>query len=90
MTKSSVRKIISDAMWQELGPAVQAAKHLAAGVPGEPSDREFQRSGAPSPADRKSVAGFAPQVGLLARGLHALPALGGPWSLAAFVEKFAS
>jgi len=35
MTKSSVRKIISDAMWQELGPAVQAAKHSLAGAPGE-------------------------------------------------------
>ena len=54
MNKSSVRKIISDAMWQELGPAVQAAKHSAAGAPGELSDREFleavlhlQRTGNP-------------------------------------------
>jgi len=54
LTKSSVRKIISDAMWQELGPAVQAAKHSLAGAPGERSEREFleavlhlQRTGCP-------------------------------------------
>ncbi len=54
MTKSSVRKIIGDAMWQELGPAVQAAKHSLAGAPGERSEREFleavlhlQRTGCP-------------------------------------------
>jgi putative transposase len=33
------------------------------------------------------VAGSAAQAGLLARGLHALPALGGARGLAAFVEK---
>ncbi len=54
MSKTSVRKIISDAMWEELGPAVQAAKHSAAGAPPEWSDREFleavlhlQRTGSP-------------------------------------------
>jgi len=36
------------------------------------------------------LARSAPQVGLLARRVHALPALGGARSLAAFVEKSAS
>ena len=54
MSKTSVRKIISDSMWEELGPAVQAAQHAAAGAPAELSDREFleavlylQRTGNP-------------------------------------------
>src|SRR6266851_914036 len=41
MTKSSVRKIISDQVWKQLEAAVEAAKHSAAGAPGEMTDREF-------------------------------------------------
>ena len=41
MTKSSVRKIISDSMWKTLGPAVEAAKHSRAGAPAAQGDREF-------------------------------------------------
>ena len=41
MTKSLVRKLISDEIWEELEAAVQAAKHSQAGAPGELSDREF-------------------------------------------------
>ena len=54
MTKTSVRKIISDAIWLELEKALKKAQHSAAGAPGEPSDREFleavlhlQRTGSP-------------------------------------------
>ena len=36
-----MRKIINDSMWETLGPAVQAAKHSAAGAPPALSDREF-------------------------------------------------
>ena len=49
-----VRKWISDRIWQALEPAVTAAKHSAAGAPGELTDREFleavlhlQRTGSP-------------------------------------------
>ena len=41
MSKTPVRKIISDQIWQVLQPAVDAAKHSLAGAPGELSDREF-------------------------------------------------
>ena len=41
MIKSSVRKIITDTMWEKLGTAVAAAKHSRAGAPAEQSDREF-------------------------------------------------
>jgi transposase len=54
MVKHPVRKIISDQVWQELEKAVRAAKHSAAGAPGELTDREFleavlhlQRTGSP-------------------------------------------
>lgn len=41
MLQHPVRKIISDEIWQKLEPVVAAAKHSAAGAPGEMSDREF-------------------------------------------------
>ncbi len=41
MSKVQERKLISDAMWKKLEPAVIAAKHSAAGAPPEKSDREF-------------------------------------------------
>ncbi len=41
MRKHPVRRIIHDHLWQRLEPALQAAKHSAAGAPGEMSDREF-------------------------------------------------
>ena len=41
MTQSSVRKLISDQVWQDLEAAVQAAKHSQAGAPAELTDREF-------------------------------------------------
>ena len=54
MSKTSVRKIISDAIWLELEKALKKAKHSGAGAPGEQSDREFleavlhlQRTGSP-------------------------------------------
>src|SRR3954469_25788795 len=54
MLKHSVRKIISDQIWQQLEPAIAAAKHSAAGAPGKMSEREFleavlhlQRTGSP-------------------------------------------
>jgi len=54
MKKTSVRKIISDQVWETLELALQAAKHSAAGAPPELSDREFleavlhlQRTGSP-------------------------------------------
>ena len=36
-----VRKLISDRIWKGLEAAITAAKHSAAGAPGELSDREF-------------------------------------------------
>ena len=54
MSKSSVRKIISDQVWLELEGALKKAKHSEAGAPGKLSDREFleavlhlQRTGSP-------------------------------------------
>src|SRR5450432_51047 len=54
MTKHPVRKIISPQVWKQLEPAVRAAKHSAAGAPGEMTDREvleavlhLQRTGSP-------------------------------------------
>ena len=54
MSKSSVRRIISDSIWAALEAALQAAKHSAAGAPPELTDREFleavlylQRTGTP-------------------------------------------
>jgi len=41
MFKHPVRKILSDQVWKELEPAVNAAKHSRAGAPGKLSDREF-------------------------------------------------
>jgi transposase len=41
MEPIEVRKLINDRIWQELGPAVTAAKHSAAGAPPEQDDREF-------------------------------------------------
>jgi transposase len=41
MSKVRERKLISDAMWAKLEPAVNAAKHSAAGAPPEKSEREF-------------------------------------------------
>jgi transposase len=41
MTQSSVRKLISDQVWEELAAAVQAAKHSQAGAPPGLTDREF-------------------------------------------------
>ncbi|MBA2270401.1 MAG: transposase [Chthoniobacterales bacterium] len=54
MLKHPVRKIIPPSVWQELGPAVAAAKHSQAGAPGAMTAREFlegvlhlQRTGSP-------------------------------------------
>src|SRR5438093_13709293 len=54
MLKHPVRKHISNQVWQQLEPALQAAKHSRAGSPGEMTDREFleallhlQRTGSP-------------------------------------------
>lgn len=54
MFKHPVRKIITDSLWQPLEKALRAAKHSAAGAPGEMTDREFleallhlQRTGSP-------------------------------------------
>ena len=41
MSESPVRKIISDAIWKKLEPAVAAAKHSRAGAPAKMTDREF-------------------------------------------------
>lgn len=41
MRENQVRKGISDRVWKILEPAVEAAKHSAAGAPPEMSDREF-------------------------------------------------
>jgi transposase len=41
MLKHPVRKIITDAIWSKLEVALSAAKHSAAGAPGEMTDREF-------------------------------------------------
>jgi transposase len=41
MSKVEERKLISDAMWEKLEPAILAAKHSAAGAPSEQSEREF-------------------------------------------------
>ena len=41
MSETEVRKIISDAIWQKLEPAVEAAKHSLAGAPGDSTEREF-------------------------------------------------
>jgi len=41
MLKHPVRKIINDQVWQKLETALAAAKHSAAGAPGEMTDREF-------------------------------------------------
>ena len=54
MRKHPVRKIITDEVWSKLEKALAAAKHSAAGAPGEMTDREFleavlylQRTGSP-------------------------------------------
>jgi transposase len=54
MLKHPVRKIIGEAVWQQLEAVLQVAKHSKAGAPGERSDREFleavlhlQRTGSP-------------------------------------------
>ena len=54
MLKHPVRKIISEAAWQQLEAVLNVAKHSKAGAPGELSDREFleavlhlQRTGSP-------------------------------------------
>src|SRR5829696_8635891 len=44
MSRSQVRKIITDEIWRKLEPAVNAAKHSLAGAPGEISDREFMEA----------------------------------------------
>ena len=41
MSKTQVRQIISDQIWEVLEPAVAAAKHSPAGAPGDMSDRAF-------------------------------------------------
>lgn len=41
MTKSSVRKLISDQVWKDLEAAVETAKHSRAGAPAGMTDREF-------------------------------------------------
>jgi len=41
MLKHPVRRIITDQIWQQLEPAVAAAKHSSAGAPGEMTGREF-------------------------------------------------
>ena len=41
MSQPQVRKIISDAIWQKLEPALVAAKHSRAGAPPKMTDREF-------------------------------------------------
>ena len=41
MSKAQVRKIITDAIWQKLEPALAVAKHSAAGAPAELTDRDF-------------------------------------------------
>ncbi len=41
MRKHPVRKIITEAIWQQLAPALAEAKHSLAGGPGELTDREF-------------------------------------------------
>lgn len=41
MSKTQVRKIITDQIWQELEPAVEGAKHSLAGAPGDWTEREF-------------------------------------------------
>jgi transposase len=41
MSKTQVRKVISDRIWKGLEPLVEAAKHSMAGAPGELSEREF-------------------------------------------------
>lgn len=54
MAKNEVRRLISNAMWEKLEVAVEAAKHSRAGAPPELTDREFleallylNRSGSP-------------------------------------------
>ena len=54
MLKHPVRKIITDEVWSKLEKALAAAKHSAAGAPGQMTDREFleavlhlQRTGSP-------------------------------------------
>jgi putative transposase len=41
MAKTSVRKLITDAVWKQLAPALEVAKHSQAGAPAETSEREF-------------------------------------------------
>ena len=41
MDQHPVSKIITEAVWQQLAPALAEAKHSLAGAPGELSDREF-------------------------------------------------
>ena len=41
MSETEVRKIISDAIWEKLEPAVEAAKHSLAGAPGDATERKF-------------------------------------------------
>ena len=41
MLKHPVRKIITEAIWEQLAPALAEAKHSPAGAPGELTDREF-------------------------------------------------
>jgi transposase len=41
MNDKSSRKMISDAVWKQLQPVVESAKHSRAGAPGAMSDRDF-------------------------------------------------
>lgn len=54
MVKHPVRKVLTDEIWAKMEAALVAAKHSAAGAPGEMTDREFleavlhlQRTGSP-------------------------------------------
>ena len=54
MLKHPVRTCITDSLWAQLESALRAAKHSAAGAPGEMTEREFleallhlQRTGSP-------------------------------------------
>jgi len=67
MLKHPVRKIITNSVWQELEPAVGAAKHSQAGAPGAMTDREFLEAVLHLQAHRQPVAGSA--AGALATGM---------------------
>lgn len=41
MFKHPVRKIVTEPLWQQFAVALAAAKHSAAGAPGEMTDRQF-------------------------------------------------